>query len=119
MATKQCELEMLDYYRARAPLMQYGGLSPEVERMLAAYADYFGDRLADRNVLEVACGTGFWMQKLARQARTVVGTDATAPRQDEGWRVSPVDVRDKACSDASSNRCGPRRSKAGVHTCSG
>ena len=74
--TKQCELEMLAYYRARAPLMEYGGLSPEVERVLAAYAAYFGDKLAHRNVLEVACGTGFWTRKLALQARSVVATDA-------------------------------------------
>jgi demethylmenaquinone methyltransferase/2-methoxy-6-polyprenyl-1,4-benzoquinol methylase len=76
MMTKQPELEMLDYYRARAPLMQYQGLSPETERVLATYADYFGDRLAARSVLEVACGTGFWTQMLARQARSVVATDA-------------------------------------------
>jgi demethylmenaquinone methyltransferase/2-methoxy-6-polyprenyl-1,4-benzoquinol methylase len=56
--------------------MEYGGLSPEVERVLAAYAAYFGDKLAHRNVLEVACGTGFWTRKLALQARSVVATDA-------------------------------------------
>lgn len=74
--TKPCELEMLEYYRARAPLMQYQGLSTESERVLTTYAEYFGNRLAGRDVLEVACGTGFWTQKLARQARSVVATDA-------------------------------------------
>jgi demethylmenaquinone methyltransferase/2-methoxy-6-polyprenyl-1,4-benzoquinol methylase len=74
--TKQCELEMLEYYRARAPLMQYEGLPPEVERGLAAYAEYFGDKLEGRNILEIACGTGFWTQKLARQALSVVAIDA-------------------------------------------
>lgn len=76
MLTGPCESEMLTYYRARAPLMQYAGLSPEVQRVLASYAAYVSDRLADREVLEVACGTGFWTQKVAERARSVVATDA-------------------------------------------
>jgi len=70
------ESEMLEYYRSRAPLMQYAGLAPETERVLSSYAEYFSGALAERDVLEVACGTGFWTQKLARRARSIVATDA-------------------------------------------
>jgi demethylmenaquinone methyltransferase/2-methoxy-6-polyprenyl-1,4-benzoquinol methylase len=67
---------MLEYYRARAPLMRYEALAPEVGRVLDAYAAYISDKLQDREILEVACGTGFWTEKLARRARFVVATDA-------------------------------------------
>ena len=76
MTRETSESEMLEYYRLRAPLMQYQDLSSEVARVLESYAGYISDKLADRQVLEVACGTGFWTQKVACKARSVVATDA-------------------------------------------
>jgi SAM-dependent methyltransferase len=70
------ELRMLEYYRARAPLLKYENLSPETTRVLQSYGEYFGRKLAGRSVLEVACGTGFWTLMLAQHALEVVATDA-------------------------------------------
>jgi len=67
---------MLEYYRARAPQLRYADVSDEVARTLESYAEYFGEKLGGRRVLEVACGAGFWTEKLALRANHVLATDA-------------------------------------------
>jgi demethylmenaquinone methyltransferase/2-methoxy-6-polyprenyl-1,4-benzoquinol methylase len=70
------EASMLSYYRARAPHFRYSHLSDDEARQLEAYAEYYGDKLGGRRVLEVACGPGFWTEKLALRANHVLAVDA-------------------------------------------
>jgi SAM-dependent methyltransferase len=64
-----------EYYARRAP--EYDGIYARPERLvdvatLQALVEAFA---RGRRVLEVACGTGYWSEVLARSAESVVATD--------------------------------------------
>jgi demethylmenaquinone methyltransferase/2-methoxy-6-polyprenyl-1,4-benzoquinol methylase len=70
--------QMNDYYAKRAPEHDYfmGYTSNEkMEQLLAPIIEWFDNLVKDRDVLEIACGTGNWTQVLAKRARSVVATD--------------------------------------------
>lgn len=70
--------EMHAYYAARAPYYDAVYLKPERAADIAFLAQHLPDRLRGRDVLEVACGTGYWTQHIASTAAKLVATDGTA-----------------------------------------
>jgi ubiquinone/menaquinone biosynthesis C-methylase UbiE len=68
--------ELLDYYRRRAGEYEAIYAKPERQADLARLRETIPSRLAERRVLEVACGTGYWTVLVARTAASVVATDA-------------------------------------------
>lgn len=68
--------QMKAYYAARAPYYDAVYLKPERAGDIAFLADYLPAAFARRSVLEVACGTGYWTQHVARTAARMVATDA-------------------------------------------
>lgn len=70
--------EMHAYYAARAPYYDAIYLKPERRADIALLTSHLQSTFADLEVLEVACGTGYWTQRVAATARRVVATDATA-----------------------------------------
>jgi ubiquinone/menaquinone biosynthesis C-methylase UbiE len=70
--------EMQAYYAARAPYYDAVYLKPERANDIAFLPHHLSSRLANRSVLEVACGTGFWTQHIAPHAQRLVATDGTA-----------------------------------------
>jgi len=68
---------MQDYYRKRAPVydasMQYD--CTEVLPKHEPIVEHLAARLANRSILEIACGPGFWTGFLARSAREILATD--------------------------------------------
>ncbi len=67
---------MHDYYAARAAEYDRVYLKPERQADLRAIEQWLPERLRGRQVLEVACGTGWWTQFIAPQCRSVVAVDA-------------------------------------------
>ena len=69
---------LLDYYARRAAEYERIYQKPERQRKLALLKAYLIKLLAGRDVLEVACGTGYWTALLAPFTRSILATDAAA-----------------------------------------
>ncbi len=70
--------QMNEYYEKRADLQDaVMGFTSEdrTEKLMAPILRRCESYLAQRDVLEIACGTGNWTQLLAKRARSVVATD--------------------------------------------
>ena len=69
--------DLVDYYSRRA--LEYERIyhKPERQEDLGNLRRLVAERLADQEVLEIACGTGYWTEVIAPAARSVVATDAS------------------------------------------
>jgi demethylmenaquinone methyltransferase/2-methoxy-6-polyprenyl-1,4-benzoquinol methylase len=70
------EAGLIDYYRRRAGEYEAIYAKPERQDDLAFLEKEIPRRLRGRSVLEVACGTGYWTERVARSAAKIVATDA-------------------------------------------
>jgi ubiquinone/menaquinone biosynthesis C-methylase UbiE len=70
------EAGLVDYYRRRAGEYEAIYAKPERQADLAFLEKEIPQRLRGRRVLEVACGTGYWTERVARRAAKIVATDA-------------------------------------------
>ncbi len=68
---------MHDYYAARAPEYDRVYLKPERQADLLAIRQWLPTVFRDKSLLEVACGTGYWIQYLAPVAERVLAIDAS------------------------------------------
>ena len=66
---------MIEYYARRA--MEYERIyqKPERQKDIHYLADILKTIFKDRDVLEVACGTGYWTQYIAGNAISILATD--------------------------------------------
>lgn len=69
------ENDLAVYYARRAREYEAIYAKPERQEELAALRDRMRALLAGRNVLELACGTGYWTAVAAESARSVRGCD--------------------------------------------
>ena len=67
--------ELVDFYRRRAHEYEAIYAKPERQADLAVLRQHIPQRMAGRRVLEVACGTGYWTQYIARSALHVHACD--------------------------------------------
>jgi SAM-dependent methyltransferase len=74
--------------------------SEQVEQMYAPLKEKYLAAFKDRDVLEVACGTGYWTTVLARTARSVFATDIN-PEQVEITRSKVQSFHNVRCQVAS------------------
>jgi ubiquinone/menaquinone biosynthesis C-methylase UbiE len=66
---------LADYYAKRASEYERIYSKPERQHDLLALRGLFQQQLADQNVLEIPCGTGYWTQAIAHAARSIVAVD--------------------------------------------
>lgn len=69
------EQTMRDYYAQRAEKLEQIYTLPERQQDLQEIAARINALLRNQQVLELACGTGFWTEKYAAQAASVHATD--------------------------------------------
>ncbi len=68
---------MRAYYRDRAPIYDRVYSYPERQSDLRYLEQYIPEQFTDRDVLEIAAGTGYWTQFIADQASSILATDVT------------------------------------------
>jgi len=68
---------MQDYYAARAPEYDRVYAKPERQADLRRMESWLPTVLADRSVLELACGIGYWTRFYAPSAHRVVALDSS------------------------------------------
>ena len=68
---------LLHYYARRAQEYERIYERPERQADLAALDKLLRSLLVDRDVLELACGTGYWTARVAPVVRSVLATDLT------------------------------------------
>jgi SAM-dependent methyltransferase len=66
---------LIDYYAKRASEYERIYDKPERQPDLAALKERFRQLFAGHDVLEIACGTGYWTQIISQTAKTVTATD--------------------------------------------
>jgi SAM-dependent methyltransferase len=71
------DTELLAYYAARAKEYEKVYDKPERQADLARLHEIVPAFFVDRDVLEIACGTGYWTRRIALSARSIVATDLT------------------------------------------
>ncbi|MGD0802570.1 MAG: class I SAM-dependent methyltransferase [Candidatus Bathyarchaeia archaeon] len=69
--------ELVDYYRQRAKEYEdvYYGTDPHRQEEQALMANTMKTSLAKRDVLDIACGTGWWDRILSETAKSITGLD--------------------------------------------
>ena len=68
--------DMQTYYAERAPVYDRVYDYPERQDDLRFFETYLPKQLSGLDVLEVAAGTGYWTEHIARSARSITATDA-------------------------------------------
>ena len=72
------ETRLVDYYAQRAPEYERIYHRPERQQDLRKLERLITQAFRGLDVLEVACGTGYWTQFIAKQARSILATDYSA-----------------------------------------
>ena len=68
---------IVDYYRARAPEYEqiYYRDVPKRRQEIADHFEFVEKLATGKTVLDLACGTGYWTQAAAKNAKEVIATD--------------------------------------------
>jgi demethylmenaquinone methyltransferase/2-methoxy-6-polyprenyl-1,4-benzoquinol methylase len=78
-AIQRLSTDLHGYYAKRAPEYDRIYLAPARQAALEAATEAVCAYFAGRRVLEIACGTGYWTERLAVSAQSVLATDLAEP----------------------------------------
>ena len=88
--------DMNRYYRDRAPIYDEVYAYPERQADLRFLESYIPGNFQDRQVLEIAAGTGYWTRHISAAAQSILATDVEAAQLEQiGKRplICPVETR--------------------------
>lgn len=69
------ENKLAEYYAAVAEVYEDKYLEPDLDEDAEAAAEHVSEALANHEVLELGCGTGYWTEAIAENAKSVLATD--------------------------------------------
>ncbi len=67
--------DLVSYYRERAGEYEEIYQKPERQADLETAATLLRDHFHNKNIIEIGCGTGYWTQKIASAAASILSTD--------------------------------------------
>ncbi|CAM4432625.1 Methyltransferase domain-containing protein [Pedobacter westerhofensis] len=67
--------DLILYYKERAKEYEKIYAKPERQSDLISSIDILRNLFCEKDILEIACGTGFWTEKIARTAKSIHATD--------------------------------------------
>ena len=67
--------DLIAYYQARASEYERIYQKPERQHDLAIASEIFQDIFTNKDVFEIACGTGYWTGLIAKTSRSIFATD--------------------------------------------
>ena len=67
--------DLVAYYHARANEYEKIYQKPERQQDIITATEILQETFVNKNVLEIACGTGFWTERIATTALSVIATD--------------------------------------------
>jgi 2-polyprenyl-3-methyl-5-hydroxy-6-metoxy-1,4-benzoquinol methylase len=67
--------DLIQYYKERAKEYEQVYLKPERLEDIQSATMLLQEQLLNKTVLEIACGTGFWTERIAQTATSVLATD--------------------------------------------
>ena len=66
---------LVQYYAKRAKEYERIYEKPERQTDISKIIEWLNTELADRDILEIACGTGYWTQYISETARSIFAFD--------------------------------------------
>jgi demethylmenaquinone methyltransferase/2-methoxy-6-polyprenyl-1,4-benzoquinol methylase len=75
MTNKEMNNNLIKYYAKRAEEYDRIYHRPERQNDLKTLSRMLGEHFRNSNVLEIACGTGYWTQHIAQTAGSITATD--------------------------------------------
>jgi SAM-dependent methyltransferase len=69
------DVSLIDYYAKRANEYEQIYEKPERQNDLAKLKELFQRTCAGHDILEIACGTGYWTQAISQTAKSITATD--------------------------------------------
>lgn len=70
--------EQIDYYQRRAKEYEQVYLKVERQSDLILIKSYLKEQFIDKEIIEIACGTGYWTELLAGQAKSIQASDVNS-----------------------------------------
>jgi ubiquinone/menaquinone biosynthesis C-methylase UbiE len=67
--------DIVTYYRDRAKEYEEIYFKPERQEELKKLEDILKNVFKDKTVIEIACGTGYWTEKISETAKSIFATD--------------------------------------------